>query len=133
MSCQVLRCGRPGSPSALPGRTASWALCDGHRKAIAAGAPWVEHDGGSLLVGPDALYDLPRVVKRLRATVADTVQVVAGLRQGLVQLDLTIGIEGTADHDRELSLVLPAHAARALGEGLPLLADDAEADAGSQA
>jgi hypothetical protein len=130
MSCQVLRCGRPGHPGIPPGGTTSWTLCDGHRDTIAAGAAWVEDAEGWLLVGPDALYDLPRVIKRLRACAADTVQLVDGRRQGLVQLELTIGIEGTADFDRELSLVLPAHAARALGEGLPLLADDAEADAG---
>jgi hypothetical protein len=129
MSCQVLRCGRPGHPSTVPGGTASWPLCDRHRDAIAGGAPWTEDGEGWLLVGPDALYDLPRVIKRLRACVAETVQLVAGRRQGLVQLELTIGIEGTADFDRDLSLVLPAHAARALGEGLPLLADDAEAEA----
>ena len=129
MSCQVLRCGREGDRSAVPGRTSSWALCEGHREAIAGGAPWSEHNGDTLLVGPDALYDLPRVVKRLRAGVAPSVQVVAGRPHGLVQLDMTVGIEGTADADRDLSIVLPAHVARALGEGLPLLADDAEADA----
>jgi hypothetical protein len=128
MSCQVLRCGRPGRSAPVPGGV-SWVLCDGHRDAIGGGAAWTADDGW-LLVGPDALYELPRVVKHLRACVADAVQVVAGRRQGLVQLELTIGIEGTAEFDRELSLVLPAHAARALGEGLPILADDAEADAG---
>ena len=40
MSCQVLRCGRDGAPSAVPGRTSSWALCPGHREAIAGGAPF---------------------------------------------------------------------------------------------
>jgi hypothetical protein len=129
MSCQVLRCSREGTPSAVPGRTSSWALCQGHRDAIADGAPWSEHTGGALLVGSDALYDQPRVVKRLRAGVAGTVQVVGGRPHGLVQLDLTVGIEGTTDADRDLSIVLPANVARALGEGLPLIADDAEADA----
>jgi hypothetical protein len=131
MSCQVLRCGRPGHPATIPGGTASRALCDGHRDAIAGGEAWTEDAEGWLLVGADALYALPRVIKRLRACVAEAAQVVAGRRQGLVQLELTIGIEGTADFDRELSLVLPGHAARALGEGLPLLADEAEAEAGS--
>ena len=131
MSCQVLRCGRPGHPATVPGGTTSWVLCDGHRDAIAGGAAWVQGADGWLLVGADALYELPRVIKALRACVAEAVQVVAGRRQGLVQLELTIGIEGTEDFDRELSLVLPAHAARALGEGLPLLADEAEAEAGS--
>ena len=129
MTCQVLRCGRPARPSSVAVGTTSWVLCDGHRDAIAEGIPWTEHGEGCLLVGPDALYDLPRVVKRLRAGVADTVQVVGGVLQGLVQLDLTIGIEGTTDFDRDLSLVLPAHAARALGDGLPLLADEADAEA----
>jgi|tagenome__1003787_1003787.scaffolds.fasta_scaffold18121931_2 hypothetical protein len=131
MSCQVLRCGRPGHPATVPGSILVWALCDGHRDAIAGGEAWTEDAEGWLLVGPDALYELPRVIKRLRAGAAEAVQVVAGHRQGLVQLDLTIGIEGTADFDRELSLVLPAHAARALGEGLPLLADEAEAQLGT--
>jgi len=107
---------------------ASWSLCDGHRDEIAGGAAWTADGEGWLLVGADALYELPRVVKRLRACVAEAAQVVADRRQGLVQPELTIGIEGTTDFDRELSLVLPAHAARALGEGLPLLADEADAD-----
>jgi len=128
MSCQVLRCGRTGRTATVPGGT-SWVLCDGHRSAIAGGDAWTADGEGWLLVGADALYELPRVVKQLRACVAEAVQVVAGQRQGLVQLELTIGIEGTADFDRELSLVLPAHAARALGEGLPLLADEADGDA----
>jgi hypothetical protein len=129
MSCQVLRCGRAGRTAPLPGG-ATWVLCDGHRDAIADGAAWTADGEGWLLVGADALYELPRVVKRLRACVAEAVQVVAGRRQGLVQFELTIGIEGTTDFDRELSLVLPAHAARALGEGLPLLADEADGGAG---
>jgi hypothetical protein len=131
MPCQVLRCGsartsaaRPGTPSAAV--PATFALCGRHRAAIDRGAPWTVHAPGSLLVGADALYDLPRVVKKLRAAVADTVQLVDGRRRPLVQLDLTIGLEGTGDHDRDLQLVLPAHAARALGEALPQLADDAE-------
>jgi len=128
MSCQVLRCGRAGRSATVPGG-ASWVLCDGHRGAIADGEAWTADEDGWLLVGADALYDLPRVVKHLRACVAESVQVVAGRRQALVQLELTIGIEGTAEFDRELSLVLPAHAARALGEGLPLLADEADAEA----
>ncbi|MGY1806481.1 hypothetical protein ACI8AF_03855 [Blastococcus sp. SYSU D00669] len=126
MSCQVLRCGRPGTPTSVPGGPASWALCDGHREAIAGGVPWSRHGGGSLVVGVDALYDLPRAVKRLQARVADSVQVVDGRRQGLVQLDLTYGFEGTPEHDRDLSLVVPAHLARALAEGLADLADDAD-------
>jgi hypothetical protein len=105
---------------------ASWVLCEGHRTAVADGAPWAVHTPDSLLVGPDALYDLPRVVKRLRARVADTVQMVDGEPHGLVQLELTIGLEGSTDHDRDLQLVLPAQAARALAGGLPGLADDAE-------
>jgi hypothetical protein len=68
------------------------------------------------------------VVKRLRGRVADSVQVVDGAAQPLVHLDLTIGLEGTADQDRDLQLVLPTYAARALGVGLLELADDAEAD-----
>jgi hypothetical protein len=55
------------------------------------------HTAGSLLVGVDALDELPRVVKRLRAAVADTVQLVDGRRRPLVQLDLPIGLEGTAE------------------------------------
>jgi hypothetical protein len=128
MACQVLRCGQPGSASTVPGATTSWALCDSHASAIADGAPWSVHTPESLLVGPDALYDLPRVVKRLRGRVADSVQVVDGAAQPLVHLDLTIGLEGTADQDRDLQLVLPTYAARALGVGLLELADDAEAD-----
>jgi hypothetical protein len=132
MACQVLRCAsartsapaRPGTPSAAV--PAAFALCGRHRAAIDRGAPWTVHTPTSLLVGADALYELPRVVKRLRAAVADTVQLVDGRRRPLVQLDLTIGLEGTDDHDRDLQLVLPAHAARALGEALPQLADEAE-------
>jgi hypothetical protein len=138
MACQVLRCSRPGSPVAVPegmaGPTgtksvdgmAAWALCDGHRSAIAGGAPWAVHTPGSLLVGPDAQYDLPRVVKRLRARAADTVQVVGGRPRELVHLDLTIGLEGSTEHDRDLQLVLPGHAARALGCGLLELADEVD-------
>jgi NAD(P)H-hydrate repair Nnr-like enzyme with NAD(P)H-hydrate epimerase domain len=37
------------------------------------------------------------VVKRLRAAVADTVQLVDGRRRPLVQVDLPIGLEGTAE------------------------------------
>jgi hypothetical protein len=132
MACQVLRCGRPGSASTVPGGTTSWALCDGHATAIADGAPWSVHTPDSLLVGPDALYDLPRVVKSLRGRVADSVQVVDGESQALVHLDLTIGLEGTSGQDRDLQLVLPTYAARALGVGLLELADDAEADAAHQ-
>jgi hypothetical protein len=55
------------------------------------------HTAGSLPVGVDALDELPRVVKRLRAAVADTVQLVDGRRRPLVQLDLPIGLEGTAE------------------------------------
>jgi hypothetical protein len=79
-------------------------------------------------VGPDALYDLPRAVTRLRARVADTVQLVDGRRRGLVRLDPSIGIDGSGEFHRDLSAVLPAHGARAMGERLPVLADDAEAD-----
>ena len=129
MACQALRCGRPGAASTVPGGTTSWALCDGHATAIADGAPWSVHTPDSLLVGPDALYDLPRVVKSLRGRVADSVQVVDGEQQALVHLDLTIGLEGTSAQDRDLQLVLPTYAARALGVGLLELADDAEADA----
>jgi hypothetical protein len=126
MACQVLRCGRPGSPSETGAAPPSYALCGRHRAAIDDGAPWTVHAPGSLLVGPDALYDLPRVVKRLRAGLADTVQVVDGAPRELVRLDLTIGLEGSTDADRDLSVVLPAHTARALGVGLLELADEAD-------
>jgi hypothetical protein len=59
MSCQVLRCGRAGRSATVPGG-ASWVLCDGHRGAIADGEAWTADDDGWLLVGADALYDLPR-------------------------------------------------------------------------
>ncbi len=74
--------------------------------------------------GPDALYDLPRAVKSLRAGVADVVERSHG--RGLVQLDLTVGLECTDDQDRDLSVVLPVEAARALGIALLDLADEAE-------
>jgi hypothetical protein len=54
------------------------------------------------------------------------VQVVDGRAQELVRLDLTIGLEGSTGADRDLQLVLPAHAARALGCGLLELADEVD-------